>query len=217
MRPIFRCLPLLALAPLCVSLASAQSAVDFNIGFGGAWDSAAKTGIDSNTGLTCTPTTTSSTCQASPKLSAFMLGFGGDVMVKPKVGFGVDFDVQPNRPNYGPLQSRQSFYDIDAVFRPVQTKRAFLDLRGGIGGARTSFSYTQTGCVGPACTTQTSPVGSVNHFQAHIGVGVEIMLTDHFFVRPQFDMHFVNGGTDVWGSNFMPAAMVFVGYNLGSK
>lgn len=217
MKSICRYLPLVAMVPFCVSLATAQSAVDINFGFGGAWDSAAKSGIDSNSGLTCTPTTSSSTCLASPKLSAFMLGFGGDVMVKQKVGFGIDFDVQPNRPTYGPLQSRESFYDFDAVYRPIQTKRAALNIEAGIGGARTSFSYTQTGCVGPACSTQTSPVGTVNHFQEHIGVGVQLFVTEHLYVRPQFDIHIANGGTDVWGSNFMPSAMVWIGYNLGSK
>ena len=219
MKRIFRYLPLLSLLPLGVPFASAQSAVDFNIGFGGAWDSANKSGIDNNTGNTCTPTgTNSTTCSALPTLSGFFLGIGGDVMVKDKFGVGINFSVQPAKQDYGPLQERQSFYDFNAIYRPIATKKAALNLEAGIGGARTSFSFTQTGCVGTAvCSTSTSPVGSAGHFQEHLGVGVQVMLTEHFFVRPQFDVHFVNGFTDQFGRTVVPQAMVWVGYNLGSR
>src|SRR5580700_4285141 len=118
-----RYLPLLAVVPFCVSLASAQSAVDVNVGFGGAWDSANKSGIDNNTGLSCTPGS-ASTCQTLPALSAFMLGFGGDVMFKEKFGAGIEYSIQPAKQNYGPLQDRQSFYDFNAIYRPIQTKKA---------------------------------------------------------------------------------------------
>jgi hypothetical protein len=215
-------LPWLSLVPICVSIASAQSAIDFNIGFGGAWNSASGGGIDNfnspNAFGACTLGSKDPACEALPRLNAFMLGFGGDVMIKQKLGFGFDYSLQPNQPNYGPLQDRQEFYDFDAVFRPIQTKRMALNLEGGIGGSRTSFSINQNQCVGVAvCSNYTSPVGTTNHFQVHIGVGVQLFVTEHFFVRPEFDVHVVNGLTDVWGSNFVPAAMVWVGYNLGSK
>ena len=218
MKRFGRYLSLVCLAPLCMSIASAQNAIDVNVGFGGAWDSANKSGIDSNTGNSCTPGSSGSTCQSLSALSGFFLGFGGDVMVKDKLGVGVNFMIQPAQQNYGPLQDRQSFYDFNAIYRPIQTKKAALNIEGGIGGARTSFSYTQTSCVGTAvCSTQASPVGTASHFQEHIGVGVQIFVTEHFYIRPQFDIHIVNGLTDQFGSNFVPSAMVWVGYNLGSK
>ena len=223
LRQICRYLPLLSLVPFCVSLASAQSAVDINIGFGGAWDSANKTGIDNANSLTnafgiCTPGSSDVNCQALPALSGFFLGFGGDVMVKDKLGFGIEYTIQPAQQNYGPLQDRQSFYDFNAIYRPIQTKKAALNLEGGIGGARTSFSYTQSACVGTAvCTTQASPVGTASHFQEHLGIGVQLFVTEHLFIRPQFDLHFVNGFTDQFGRSFVPSATVWVGYNLGSK
>jgi hypothetical protein len=183
----------------CVSFANAQSAIDVNVGFGGAWDSANKSGIDNNTGNTCTPSSTnSSTCSKLPALSAFFLGFGGDVMVKDKLGVGLSFSVQPSKSAYGPLDDRQSFYDFNAIYRPIQTKKAALNLEAGIGGARTSFSITQTSCVGTAvCSSSVLPVGTESHFQEHVGVGAQFFVTEHFFVRPQFDVHFVNGFTDV--------------------
>lgn len=235
MRQICRYLPVLALVPFCVSLANAQSAVDFNFGFGGAWDSAGKSGIDfnSSTGACTAAYPTDVTCQATKALSGFMLGFGGDVLFKPKLGFGIDVAVQPALQSYAPVnastsalatsveepvQSRETFYDFDAVYRPITTKRAALNILGGIGGARTSFSVTQSGCLGTAvCSSQTSPIGTSSHFQAHIGVGVMVFITDHLYVKPEFDVHIVSGLTDQYNSNFVPAAMVWVGYNLGSK
>ncbi len=223
MRKFCRYLPLLSLVPFCVSLASAQSAVDINMGFGGAWASANNSGIENANSLnnafgSCTPSTSDPNCEALPKLNAFMLGFGGDVMFKPKFGFGVEYAIQPAQQNYGPLKDRQSFVDFNGIYRPIQTKRAALNIEGGIGDARTSFSYTQSSCVGTAvCSSQNSPVGSANHFDGHIGVGVQIYVTEHIFVRPQFDLHLVSGLTDQFGSNVVPSAMVWVGYNLGSK
>ena len=235
MRPICRYLPLLSLVPFCVSLASAQSAVDVNIGFGGAWDSASKSGIDfgSATGVCTAAFPTDQYCQATKALSGFMLGFGGDVMFKPKFGFGMDYTVQPAQQDYAPLNAstssavqsseipvkdRQSFYDFNAVYRPIQTKRAALNIEAGVGGARTSLSYTQTSCVGTAvCASQNGAIGVANHFQEHIGIGAQIFVTDHIFIRPQFDIHIVQNFTGDFGSAFVPEAMVWVGYNLGSK
>ena len=107
---------------------------------------------------------------------------------------------------------------IEDLIRSIQTKRAALNLEGGIGGARSSFSITQTACVGTAvCSSSASAVGVASHFQEHVGVGAQFNLTEHIFVRPQFDLHFVNGFTDQFGRNFVPSATVWVGYTLGSK
>jgi hypothetical protein len=212
---IWRFLPLLSLLPFAAPLVHAQSAIDVNVGFGGAWASANKSGLDT-VGNTCTPGT--ATCETLPALSNFMLGFGGDVMVKPKIGVGIEYLIQPAKSDYGPLQDRQSFYDFNAVYRPISTKRAALNIEGGIGGARTSFSVTQTQCVGTAvCSSSVSPLGTASHFQTHVGVGVQVFATEHFFIRPQFDIHFVNGFTDQFGRSVVPSATVWVGYTLGSK
>jgi hypothetical protein len=223
LKPICRYLPLLSLLPFCIPLASAQSAIDINVGFGGAWASANKSGLDNANSITnafgtCTPGSNDANCQALPTLSGFFLGFGGDVMVKDKLGVGVNYVIQPAKQDYGPLQDRQSFYDFNAIYRPLHTKKASLNLEAGIGGARTSFSFTQSACVGTAvCTSQASSVGTASHFQEHVGVGVQLFVTEHIYIRPQFDIHFVNGFTDQFGRNVVPSAMVWVGYNLGSK
>ena len=216
MKRTRRYLPLLFLLPLSVPFASAQSSVDVNVGFGAAHDKAAAGGIDSNTGYTCT--VGAANCQATPALSGFFMGVGGDVMLTKRYGFGGEASFQPVKANYGPLQYREIFYDFNGIFAPVNQKKAMVQIQGGIGGAKSSFSYTQTSCVGTAvCSTSSQPVGSSNHFQVHAGIGVQIFLTEHVFIRPQFDFHYVPGLTDQFGSNSVPAAMVWLGYSLGDR
>jgi hypothetical protein len=214
------CLPLACFALFCASSANAQSAFDVNLGFGTAHDSASGGGLDNASSLnafgTCTPGSGDPFCQTTPSLSGFFLGFGADLMLFRHFGVGGEFNVTPARSNYGPLQYRQLFYDMNAIYAPLSAKRAALQLQGGIGGARTSFAFSQSSCVGTAvCSTAVEPVGNASHFQIHAGVGVQIYLTDHIFIRPQFDVHYVPNLTEQFGSNFVPEGTIWVGYNFG--
>jgi hypothetical protein len=204
------------------SFVNAQTSFDVNVGFGSAWDSANSGGIDNATSLnafgSCTPGSLDLNCQSLPKLNGFFLGFGGDLMLDKHFGVGFQASLQPSRETYGPLSSRQTFYDVNGIYAPITTKRATLDLEAGVGGARTSFAITQSGCVGTAvCSTSTEPVGSANHFDIHAGVGVQIFLTDHVFLRPEFDFHYVPGLTNQFGSDAVPEGMLWLGYSFGER
>jgi len=204
------------------SFVDAQTSFDVDVGFGSAWDSANSGGIDNATSLnafgSCTPGSADFNCQSLPKLNGFFLGFGGDLMLNKRFGVGFQASLQPSRETYGPLSSRQIFYDVNGIYAPITTKRAVLDLEGGVGGARTSFALTQSGCVGTAvCSTSTQPVGAANHFDIHAGVGVQIFLTDHVFLRPEFDFHYVPGLTNQFGSDAVPEAMLWLGYSFGER
>jgi hypothetical protein len=149
-------------------------------------------------------------------LNGFLLGFGGDIMLWKKFGVGAEVQFNPATKGYGPLSERELFYDFNGIYQPIATKRVALRVEGGIGGARSSFSYSQSGCVGTAvCTSQTEPVGSSSHFSIHAGVGVQIYLTEHIFIRPQFDYRYVNNLTQQFNSDSVPAASIWLGYNLG--
>jgi hypothetical protein len=211
-----------SLFTLCVPLASAQNAFDVNIGFGSLHDSATGGGLDNANSLnafgTCTPGSGDTFCQATGGLGGFFLGFGGDIMFTKRFGAGFQADIQPARSNYGPLQYRQSFLDVNGIYAPIDRKRFVVQLMGGLGDARTSFSFTQSGCVGTAvCTSQTEPVGAANHLDVHAGVGVQIYLTSHVFVRPQFDYHYVPNLTNQFSSNSVPGGSIWVGYNFGER
>lgn len=216
MRRMWPYLPLLFFPVL----AHAQSALDVNVNFGGASASATGLGIENlnsaNALGVCLPSSADAFCQATPKLSGFFLGFGGDIMFRQRLGMGAQINFQPVRQDYGPLRSRQSFIDVNGIYEPLITKRAIVQLQGGLGTAKTSFTIAQNACVGTAvCVNQVSSLGSANHFQLHFGAGLQIALTDRFFLRPQFDLHYVPNFTDQFGSNWVPAATVAVGYHFG--
>ena len=212
MKKMWHYLPLL----FCPLLAHAQSALDVNVNFGTAWNSASGAGIDNSTGLVCGAPIAIGTCQATPKLNGFFLGFGGDIMFREHLGVGAEVNFQPTHQDYGPLKYRQSFIDVNGIYEPLITKRAIVQLQGGIGSASTGFIVTQTGCVGTAvCTTSTSPVGSATHFQIHFGAGLQIPIKERFFIRPQFDLHYVPNFTQQFGSDWAPEATIAVGYHFG--
>jgi hypothetical protein len=216
MRRMWPYLPLLFFPVL----AHAQSALDVNVNFGSAWNSKSGAGIDNlnspNALGGCIPGSGDAFCQATPKLSGFFLGFGGDIMFREHFGAGAQVNFQPVHQDYGPLKSRQTFIDVDGIYEPLISKRAIVQLRGGIGSASTGFIVSQSGCVGTAiCTTQSSALGSSTHFQVHFGAGIQIPIKERFFIRPQFDLHYVPNFTDQWGSNWAPAATVAVGYHFG--
>jgi hypothetical protein len=199
-------------------MASAQSAVDIGVGFGAAWDKSNGQGIDNlnsaNALGPCTPNSGDADCQTTGSMNGFFLGINGDIMLYKHLGFGAEVNFQPAQNGYGPLQDRQIFYDFNGIYEPYSTKRVALRLEGGIGGAHTSFSVSESGCVGNgvACSTQVEPVGADNHFQVHVGVGVQLFLTEHIFIRPQFDFHYVPGLNNDFNSNAVPEATIWVGY-----
>jgi hypothetical protein len=204
------------------SLAHAQTSFDLNLGFGSAWDSANSSGIDNaaspNAFGSCTPGAGDSYCESLPRLNGFFLGFGGDLMLFKHFGAGFQATLQPEQQNYGPLNYRQAFYDFDGIYAPINSKRVSLRIQGGIGAAHTGFSLNQSGCVGTAvCTNYNEPIGSANHFDVNVGVGVQLYLTDHIFVRPEFDYHYVPSLTNQFGSDSVPEALLWVGYSFGER
>ncbi len=217
-----RCFLFGALLTFGAAVASAQSAVDIGMGFGAAFDKANGMGIDNANSPTnafgsCVPNSGDTYCQATSSMNGFFLGFGGDIMLRKHFGVGAEFNVEPSQKSYGPLTDRTMFYDFNGVYAPYSTKRVALLVQGGIGGERTSFGYSESGCVANvACSTEVEPVGTDSHFQVHAGVGVQFFLSHHLFIRPQFDYHYVPGLKNDFNSNAVPEATVWVGFSSGN-
>lgn len=221
MRMVFRYSFLVSVLLFWIPFACAQTTADFSIGFGTAHVKASGSGIDSINSVnalgSCTPGQGDPFCLSTPGLNGFFLGLGGDAMLSKHFGIGGEINFQPARANYGPLQSRQTFYDIDGVFAPLNEKRIVLKLIGGIGGAKTGFTFDQSACIGTAlCQNSNQPVGSSNHFQLHAGAGVEFFVTNHVFIRPQVDLRYVPNLTDEFGSSVVKGAMLWIGFRTGS-
>ena len=147
-------------------------------------------------------------------------------MLNKHIGFGGEINFQPSKGNYGPLQFRQLFYDFDGLYAPINTKKYQLRVEGGIGGAHTGFSYLETQCVGVAvCQSYAQSVGAANHFQVHVGAGVQVYVKGHFFVRPMFDFREVPGLSGTYnpsatqnyqfGSSHVIGGTIWFGYNFG--
>ena len=197
--------------------ANAQSAVDVGLGFGSHLATATGTGIDNgsspNAFGTCALNSGDTFCQATPKLNGLFMRLGGDIMLKQHFGGGFNFDFQPTRSDYGPLQYRQSFMDVNGIYAPISKKRFEIQVIGGIGAARTGFAVSQSSCVSTAvCTSQVLPAGNTNHFQVHGGLGVEYFASEHIFIKPEFDYHYIPNFTDQFGRNSVPGFMISVGY-----
>ncbi|MGB7593720.1 MAG: outer membrane beta-barrel protein [Terriglobia bacterium] len=215
MKHIRTFLPLILLLG-SVPLLQAQGSFDVAVGFGSVHDKATGLGIDNVTFGSCTPSSTATTCEATPGLGGLLMGFEGDGMLNKHIGIGGELSFQPTKSNYGPLQYRQMFYTFNGIYAPINKKRLQLRLEGGIGGAHSGFSYTETSCVGTAvCTTQAASVGSAGHFQVHVGAGVQFYVKPHIFIRPQFDFREVPGFTNQFGSDQVIGGTIWVGYNFG--
>jgi hypothetical protein len=228
-RRISRYLPLLSVLFCGLQLASAQSAFNLNLGVGAIQDKASAGQVD-QTLNTCTTGDLYGPCVSSPALSGATIGVGGDVMLWKKFGIGAEAAFQPAKQTYVNLnasaaasglnslavQSRMTLFDVNGIYQPVNTKRAAFKLEGGIGGANLKFyeSGSSSSVLGNQNSSQY--LASTNHFQVHGGVGVEIYLTDHIFIRPQFDVHYVRNLTQ-FGSNLVKTEMVWLGYNWGDR
>ena len=225
MKRIFVFLPVFCALLLTTRFAAAQSAFDVFGGAGTAWNS--RLGfIDQSTLLSCTGN--NSGCVQTPKLGGTFLGFGMDLMLSKWLGVGGEYKFQVARHDYvvfqqqGPgvfgdvLQTRTGFYDFNAILQPISAKRASVQFQGGLGGANVRFheKFTSSGSV-LGNTNQSQFLGSTNHFQLHAGVGVNLFATEHIFIRPQLDLHYVHNFKDQFGRNAVPAVMIWVGYSLG--
>jgi hypothetical protein len=214
-------------------LANAQSEFNLAIGFGSAQAPGTGSGIEGNPNSlnffgTCQPGSTS-TCSTPNGLSGLMMGFRGNVMLWKHFGVGADVSFQPGKQDYvtfpssaiaaggANLQYRTTFYDFDAITQPLKTKRASLELLGGIGGANLKFyaSGTTTDAIlGTQSFSQS--YGSSNHFQVHAGAGVNLFLTDNIFIRPQFDLHYVPNLSQ-FGRNAVVQESIWLGYRFGGQ
>ena len=230
MRRISRYLPLLFVLLCYIPFASAQSGFDINLGFGYVHDKANSSQIDQALNP-CTVNDLYPPCVSTPALSGFMMGIGGDLMLWKKFGVGAEVAFQPAKQTYVnlnssaasaglntlSLQSRVTLFDFDGIYAPVNTKKVGIKLKGGIGGANIKFyesGSSSNSVIGSQNYSQY--YASSNHFNVHGGFGVQIYLTDHVFIRPEFDVHYVPN-LNQYGSNVIVQGMAWIGYSWGDR
>jgi hypothetical protein len=88
---------------------------------------------------------------------------------------------------------------------------------GGVGGANLKFYEAGSSSSVLGNQNESQYAQSSNHFNVHGGVGVDVFVTDHIFVRPEFDVHYVPNLNQNFGSNVVIQGMVWVGYSWGDR
>ena len=227
MKRFCRFLSLVVVLLGCIPLVHAQAGFDIAVGFGAIQDSASKTQIDQAL-QACTPNDPYGPCVSTGSLNAFGMGVKGDLMLWKHFGLGADAVFQPAKKDYVnlnasaaaqglstySLQTRMTLYDFNGILQPIKTKKAGLRITGGIGGA--NLKFYQTGSASSFIGTQnfSQYIQSSNHFQVHGGVGVQLYLTEHVFIRPEFNVYYVHNLTE-FGHNLVTQELVYIGYTLG--
>jgi hypothetical protein len=152
----------------------------------------------------------------TPRLGGTFASFGGDFMFRPYLGVGAEYTARFTQAPYAGLNYEPSFYDFNAVFKPLpKATRIVPEIQAGIGGANLQFFYNSKFCDAfSGCATSNQYIESSNHFQEHAGAGIRFYLNRWLFIRPQVDVHYVNNFFQ-FGSNWVPQYSVAVGIATG--
>ncbi len=196
---------------LCVgsSVANAQS-FDAFFGVGTAMDNSSNQSID--TFGTGSPYTT-------PELGGTFGKAGADFFFKPQFGVNAETDFRFSQGSYAGLTYRPTFYDFNAVWKPMAGRFHHIEpiIEGGVGGMNLKFFETASACDAFAgCANSTQYLESSNHFQVHLSAGIRLYATRHIFLQPQVDAHYVNNLFQ-FGSNWVPEYGASVGYSFGER
>jgi hypothetical protein len=186
-----------------VPVACAQE-VSAYLGLGSAHDS--RNGLQINT-------FGDGTLYRAPTLGGLFADLGASVFFNRKIGAGAEIAWRPSQGDYAGIKYRPSIYSFDGIFRPLtgRAQRFEPEFRAGIGGARVRYFFDD-----PSSCDQVPGCPDASHFQVHLAVATRIYLADHFFLRPAFDLHYVNHLSE-FGSNWAPRYSFGLGYSLGRE
>ena len=181
----------------CVTQVSHAQSANLYFGVGTATDSSSNQQID--TFQTGSPFTT-------PKLGGSFLDIGASLLLTKEFGAGADVSWRAAHAAYAGFQYMPVFYNFDGIYAPVSTKRFEPELHVGIGGMSLRYSFNQQEC-NPltGCENFGESIASSTHFQLHFAGAVRYYLTDHVFLRPAVDVHYV-ANLFQFGSDIVPLA-----------
>ena len=175
------------------NLASAQQA-DAMFGFGTLVSSAS-----------CDPTTLN-----CAEKGGLFTNIGADVIFHKRLGVGFDATWRTSQGDYSGQPYRPILFDFNGVYAPRLSKKAGVDLMGGIGWQTTRFYL-------PYCTNgfTCNNYVSTNHFLIDAGAGIRYYVWGHLFVRPEVRFYHIMNNTDVFSSNNTVHVGASIGYTIG--
>ncbi len=187
----------------CAAMAHAQSGFEAYFGLGTAHDGSTNQSLD--------PLGTGNP-QLTPSMGGVFGTLGGGVMITPQFGVGAEVAFRFAQGDYSGLGYRPIFYDFNGIWTPtLGEKRVVPEIQAGLGGVSMKF-YGGAQTCDPFTGFCSNALGSSNHFQLHAGVGVRFFLTQHIFVRPQFDYHWVRNFAE-FKSDSVPAYSIAIGFS----
>jgi hypothetical protein len=153
----------------------------------------------------------------SPKLGGTFLDFGAGIMFTDHFGAGGQLSWRATQGDYAGLKYRPLFSDFDGILQPFQSKRITPEIRAGIGGVSVRYYYNSQYCDQFAgCSTSNQYLEASRHFQVNFAAAARIHVTEHVFLRPALDAHYVNNFFQ-FGSNWVPEYTLSVGYAFGNS
>ena len=192
------------------SLASAQQG-DAYIGGGTLLSSSASSTLIPGTNCS----TNSSGNAVCPEKGGTYLNLGADVIFKHRIGGAFDVNWKASQGAFGGPGGqpyRPLLFTFNGVYQPRISKKAGLDLFGGIGWQSTRFYAYQatTSCVYfGACYT------SSNHFLVDVGGGIRYYVWGHMFLRPEVRVFHILNNSDNFTSNNVIRVGASIGYTIG--
>jgi Outer membrane protein beta-barrel domain len=205
-------LAMVLLVSAFASLASAQQG-DAYIG-GGTMLSSSPSSTIGNSNCTVDSSGTNIVC---PEKGGLYLNLGADIVFKNRLGAAFDVNWKASQGEFGGPGGqpyRPLLFDFNGVYQPRLSKKAGIDLFGGIGWQSTRFyGYQPTsGCVYfGACYT------SSNHFLVDVGGGLRYYVWGHMFIRPEFRYYQIVNNTDNFTSGHIIHVGASIGYTIGPE
>lgn len=191
---------------LIANLASAQQA-DAMFGFG----------TVTSPGAPACNVSSSTSQLICPEKGGLYPNIGADVIFHRRIGFGFDVAWRGSQGAYGGTGGqpyRPIIWDINGVYQPRISKKAGLDLMGGIGWQSTRYyGYIPTS----GCTYFGACYLSSNHFLVDAGAGVRYYVWGHVFVRPEVHYYNIINNTSDFTSNNLFRVGASIGYTIGPE
>jgi hypothetical protein len=219
LKVTIRMIPVLILFLLAGSKQASAQGVSAYFGVGSATDTA-------TTSPGCSPKfildEVTGNCEAAHAMGGAFGVFGADFMIRPHFGINGEYSARFAQAAYLPdagLNARPAFYDFNAVYQPTSgDSRIVPVLEGGIGGAKLSLYFNQQACATSSiCTNSSQVVATANHFQVHGAVGVKLYFKSDLFIKPQFDIRWIDHFNQQYGRSVVPEYTISVGYTFGRR
>jgi len=153
------------------------------------------------------------TLYQTPSLGGVFTDFGVNVFLNKQVGVGWTAAWRWASGDYAGLPYHSTFHTFDAIYQPARlhTRKAAPELRAGIGMTSTHFEFDDDNVCAqvPGCP-------GTHHFLVHGAGAARLYVSEHIFVRPAVDIHYVHNFS-VFGSKWVPRYSISLGYSFGRE